>query len=118
MACPCLAFLAYGVCKHLGIVICGGNIDSRILSQVLMCCMVRDGRVTTLRIQITDLPASSAPSPRPSAMRGNIIEKYDQGRSNDLPANKLDGGDATRARRRRCGERNNRSPNKLDEGAS
>src|SRR5262249_42455491 len=42
--------------KKVGIVVCGGNIDSRMLAQVLMRGLVRDGRVVTLRIEISDSP--------------------------------------------------------------
>ena len=37
-------------------VIGGGNIDSRLLSQILMRTLVLDGRMATLRIEIVDQP--------------------------------------------------------------
>ncbi len=46
---------AFKNCK-VGIVIGGGNIDSRLLSQVLMRTLVLDGRMATLRIEIVDQP--------------------------------------------------------------
>jgi threonine dehydratase len=77
--------------KHVGIVICGGNIDSRILSQVLMRGMVRDGRVTTLRIQITDSPGVLGTLARTiGEAGGNIIEIYHQRMFYDLPVKKAD----------------------------
>jgi threonine dehydratase len=88
------AVLAHGkrfAGKHVGIVICGGNIDSRILSQVLMRGMVRDGRVTTLRIQITDSPGVLGTLARTiGEAGGNIIEIYHQRMFYDLPVKKAD----------------------------
>jgi threonine dehydratase len=77
--------------KHVGVIICGGNIDSRILSQVLMRGMVRDGRVTTLRIQITDSPGVLGTLARTiGEAGGNIIEIYHQRMFYDLPVKKAD----------------------------
>jgi threonine dehydratase len=77
--------------KRVGIVICGGNIDSRILSQVLMRGMVRDGRVATLRIQITDSPGVLGLLARTiGEAGGNIIEIYHQRMFYDLPVKKAD----------------------------
>ena len=42
--------------KKVGLVICGGNIDSRLLSTLIMRGMVRDGRITRLRFEIDDTP--------------------------------------------------------------
>jgi threonine dehydratase len=88
------AVLAHGkrfAGKHVGIIICGGNIDSRILSQVLMRGMVRDGRVTTLRIQITDAPGVLGTLARTiGEAGGNIIEIYHQRMFCDLPVKKAD----------------------------
>jgi threonine dehydratase len=77
--------------KHIGVIICGGNIDSRILSQVLMRGMVRDGRVTTLRIQITDSPGVLGTlAGTIGEAGGNIIEIYHQRMFYDLPVKKAD----------------------------
>ena len=46
---------AFKNCK-VGVVVGGGNIDSRLLSQVLMRALVLDGRMATLRIEIVDQP--------------------------------------------------------------
>ena len=46
---------AFKGCR-VGIVIGGGNIDSRLLSQILMRTLVLDGRMATLRIEIVDQP--------------------------------------------------------------
>jgi len=46
---------AFTNCK-VGVVIGGGNVDSRLLSQILMRTLVLDGRMATLRIEIIDQP--------------------------------------------------------------
>jgi len=42
--------------KKIGIVVCGGNIDSKVLSSILMRDLVRSGQVTTLSITMPDKP--------------------------------------------------------------
>ena len=42
--------------KKVGLILCGGNIDSRMLSSVLMRNMVRYGQVVTLSIAMPDKP--------------------------------------------------------------
>ena len=42
--------------KKVGIVLCGGNIDSKILSSILMRDLVRAGQMTTLTITMPDKP--------------------------------------------------------------
>lgn len=42
--------------KKVGLVVCGGNIDSRLLSTLIMRGLVRDGRITRLRFEIDDTP--------------------------------------------------------------
>jgi threonine dehydratase len=65
--------------KRVGIPICGGNIDSRMLSEVLMRGLVRDGRLVRLRVRMTDVSGSLA---RVAAMigdaGGNIVEVQHQ----------------------------------------
>ena len=65
--------------KRVGIPVCGGNIDSRMLSQVLMRGLVRDGRLVRLRVTMPDIAGSLA---RVAAMigaaGGNIIEVQHQ----------------------------------------
>ncbi len=46
---------AFKGCR-VGIVVGGGNIDARLLSQILMRTLVFDGRMATLRIEIIDQP--------------------------------------------------------------
>lgn len=61
--------------KNVGLVISGGNIDSRLLASVLMRGLVRSGRLVRVRIEATDLPGSLA---RVTGLigehGGNIIE--------------------------------------------
>lgn len=42
--------------RAVGVVICGGNIDRRMLSTVLMRGLQRDGKIAKLRISIHDVP--------------------------------------------------------------
>lgn len=42
--------------KRVGLIVCGGNIDSRLLSEVILRGLVRDRRLVRLRIGIPDLP--------------------------------------------------------------
>lgn len=42
--------------KNVGTIICGGNIDSRVLSSLLMRGLVHEGRLIRLKIEVTDNP--------------------------------------------------------------
>jgi threonine dehydratase len=42
--------------REVGVVVCGGNIDRRMLSTVLLRGLKRDGKVAKLRISIDDVP--------------------------------------------------------------
>ena len=44
--------------RKVGIVVCGGNIDTRLLGIVLQRQLVREQRLVTLRFEITDLPGT------------------------------------------------------------
>jgi threonine dehydratase len=77
--------------KRVGVVICGGNIDSRMLAQVLMRGLVRDGRVITLRVEIADQPGVLGRLARTIGdTGGNIIEIYHQRMFFDLPVKRAD----------------------------
>jgi threonine dehydratase len=77
--------------RKVATVICGGNIDSRLLSQVLMRGLVRDGRVITLRIEISDQPGVLAAVARAIGdCGGNIIEIHHQRMFYDLPVKRAD----------------------------
>ncbi|MEX2008753.1 MAG: threonine ammonia-lyase, partial [Dongiaceae bacterium] len=77
--------------KRVGVVICGGNIDSRLLAQVLMRGLVRDGRVVTLRVEIADQPGTLGRLAQViGESGGNIIEIYHQRLFFDLPVKRAD----------------------------
>ena len=65
--------------KRVGIPICGGNIDARLLSEVLMRGLVRDGRLVRLRVVMPDIAGNLA---RVATMigeaGGNIVEVQHQ----------------------------------------
>ncbi len=42
--------------KNVGIILCGGNIDSKIISSILMRDLVRAGQITTMTITMPDKP--------------------------------------------------------------
>ena len=65
--------------QRVGIPICGGNIDTRVLAAVLMRGLVRDGRLVRLRVTMPDVSGSLA---KVAAMigeaGGNIVEVQHQ----------------------------------------
>ncbi len=70
-----LAFPERFAGKHVGVPVCGGNIDARILSNVLLRCLLRDGRLLRLHMQIPDRPGVLADiATRIGGRGGNIIE--------------------------------------------
>lgn len=61
--------------KRVGLPICGGNIDVRIMANVLLRGLLRDGRFLRLRMEIPDRPGVLADiSSKIGASGGNIIE--------------------------------------------
>ncbi|MDB5369849.1 MAG: threonine ammonia-lyase [Roseomonas sp.] len=61
--------------KRVGTVVCGGNIDARILANVLLRNLLRDGRLLRVHLDIPDRPGVLADiATRVSAAGGNIIE--------------------------------------------
>jgi threonine dehydratase len=61
--------------KRVGVPICGGNIDARILANVLLRGLLRDGRLLRLRMDIPDRPGVLADiSAKIGGSGGNIIE--------------------------------------------
>jgi threonine dehydratase len=73
--------------RKVGIVICGGNIDVRLLSAVLARGMVRDGRLVRLRVAIVDQPGVLARLTQSiGETGGNIIEVYHQRLFYNVPA--------------------------------
>ena len=72
--------------KKVGVVISGGNIDSRLLSNVLLRGLVRGGRMVSLRIGMSDRPGMlSEVSGLIGGLGGNILEVYHQRLFTDGP---------------------------------
>ncbi|HIP80024.1 MAG TPA: pyridoxal-phosphate dependent enzyme, partial [Kiloniellaceae bacterium] len=73
--------------RRIACVICGGNIDLKLLSSILTRGLIRDGRMARLRIGIVDQPGVLA---RIASIigktGGNIIEVYHQRLFYDVPA--------------------------------
>ncbi len=73
--------------KNVGAVICGGNIDPRLLASILNRNMAVDGRIARLRIDISDEPGMlAAISTAIGKCGGNIVEIYHQRLFYDVPA--------------------------------
>jgi threonine dehydratase len=65
--------------RRVGIVICGGNIDARLLASILMRGLVREGRLVRLRAELPDVPgALSRLSGVIGKHAGNIVEVHHQ----------------------------------------
>ena len=65
--------------KKVGLVICGGNIDSRLLSTLILRGLVRDGRITRLTFEINDTPGQLATIARIIGEAGaNVVEVIHQ----------------------------------------
>ncbi len=72
--------------RRVGLVVSGGNIDSRLLASVLMRGLVRAGQMARLRVEITDAPGTLARVARLIGdTGGNIIEVYHQRLFFDVP---------------------------------
>jgi threonine dehydratase len=65
--------------RRIGIVICGGNIDARLLASILMRGLVHEGRLVRLRSELPDVPgALSRLSGVIGKHAGNIVEVHHQ----------------------------------------
>ncbi len=72
--------------RRCGLVVSGGNIDSRLLASILMRGLARGGRLTRLRIGIPDRPGQLAEVARLiGESGGNIIEIQHQRLFHDVP---------------------------------
>jgi threonine dehydratase len=73
--------------RTVGLVLCGGNIDTRLLASVLNRELAREGRLSKLSIDIVDRPGQLA---RVATLLGeagaNIVEVSHQRTFSDLPA--------------------------------
>lgn len=76
--------------KKLGLVLCGGNIDTRLLANVLLRDLARSGRMARLRIELQDRPGALFKVMREfDAHNVNIIEIHHQRIFTSLPAKGL-----------------------------
>jgi threonine dehydratase len=73
--------------RHVGLVLCGGNIDTRLLAGVLTRELAREGRLSQLSIDLADRPGQLAKVANLLGEAGaNIVEVYHQRLFSDLPA--------------------------------
>ena len=73
--------------KTVGLVLCGGNIDARLLSMILMRDLARSGRLARLRIQLLDMPGQLVRVASIIAeLEGNVIDVGHHRTYSDLPA--------------------------------
>jgi threonine dehydratase len=72
--------------RKVGLIVSGGNIDARLMAQVLMRGLVADGRIVRLRIALDDRPGALA---KVTALLGaggaDIVEIYHQRLFHDVP---------------------------------
>ncbi len=73
--------------KTIGLVACGGNIDARLLSMILMRDLARSGRLARLRVQLLDMPGQLVRVASIIAeLEGNVIDVGHHRTYSDLPA--------------------------------
>jgi threonine dehydratase len=76
--------------RTVGVVLCGGNIDTRLLANVLLRDLARSGRLARLRLRLQDQPGALFNVARIfDQERVNIIEVYHQRVFTTLPAKGL-----------------------------
>ncbi len=76
--------------RKVGLVLCGGNIDTRLLANVLLRELAREGRLARLRIRLKDRPGALFEVVRIFAQEQvNILEVYHQRVFTNLPARGL-----------------------------
>ena len=72
--------------RRVGLVVSGGNIDTRLLASILMRGLVREGRLVRLRLEISDRPGVLARVAEAiGAGGGNIVEIYHHRLFYDVP---------------------------------
>jgi len=65
--------------RKVGLILSGGNIDTRVLANVLMRGLVRDGRLIHLSVEVPDRPGALAGLTQAVAeLGGNIVEVQHQ----------------------------------------
>jgi threonine dehydratase len=76
--------------RTVGIILCGGNIDTRLLAYVLLRDLARSGRLARLRIRLQDVPGALYQVARVfEQTRVNILELSHQRIFTNLPAKGL-----------------------------
>ena len=87
------ALLAHGKAfrgKNIGIILCGGNIDTRLLANVLLRDLARSGRLARLSIRLQDRAGALFHVARVfNEQQVNIVEVYHQRVFTTLPAKGL-----------------------------
>lgn len=73
--------------RNVGLILCGGNIDTRLLASVLTRDLAREGRISQLTIDLVDRPGQLARVANLLGEAGaNIVEVLHQRIFSDLPA--------------------------------
>jgi threonine dehydratase len=73
--------------RKVGLVLSGGNIDTRMLASILMRGLIREGRIARIRLEIPDRPGTLAEiSAIIGKAGGNILEVQHQRMFIDVPA--------------------------------
>jgi len=73
--------------KKVAMIVSGGNIDPRLLASLLMRGLVREGRITRLRIELLDVPGALAQITKIiGELGGNIIDVSHHRLFTELPA--------------------------------
>ncbi|KKC25185.1 threonine ammonia-lyase [Sphingomonas sp. SRS2] len=76
--------------RNIGIILCGGNIDTRLLANVLLRDLARLGRLARLRVRLQDRPGALFHVARVfDEQQVNIVEVYHQRVFTTLPAKGL-----------------------------
>lgn len=77
--------------RRVGVVICGGNIDPRLLTTTLLRGMLRQGKMVQLRCEIRDEPGVlSRVTGVVGELGGNVVEIYHQRLFFDVPVKMAD----------------------------
>jgi threonine dehydratase len=72
--------------KHVGLVLCGGNIDPLMLAEIIERGMVRSGRLARIKVELRDLPGALAKITSVIAdANANIEEVHHQRAFTNLP---------------------------------
>ncbi len=73
--------------KRVALLVSGGNIDATLLATIIQRGLVRDGRITGLRVQLPDVPGALAGVAGVIGRAGaNIVETHHQRTMSDISA--------------------------------